>query len=54
MRAMVEAKLTWRYSVIVSLAVLPSAVTAQWARKNLSDSRIPKAVMQRLEEAADP
>lgn len=54
MRAMVETKLTWRYSVIVSLAVLPSAVTAQWVKKNLSDSRIPKAVLQRLEEAADP
>lgn len=54
MQAMVEAKLTWRYSVIVSLAVLPSAVTAQWVKKNLSDSRIPKAVMQRLEEADDP
>jgi len=54
MQAMVDAKLTWRYSVIVSLAVLPSAVTAQWVRKNLSDSRIPKDVIRRLEEAADP
>lgn len=54
MRAMVEAKLTWRYSVIVSLAVLPSAITAQWVKKNMSDSRIPKAVIQRLEQAADP
>ena len=54
MRAMVEAKLTWRYSVIVSLAVLPSAITAQWVKKNMSDSRIPKPVIQRLEQAADP
>jgi 5,10-methylenetetrahydrofolate reductase len=54
MRAMVEAKLTWRYSVIVSLAVLPSAVTARWVKENLSDSRIPKAMIQRLEEASDP
>lgn len=52
--AMVEAKLTWRYSVIVSLAVLPSAVTAQWVKKNMSDSRIPKPIIQRLEQAADP
>jgi len=54
MRAMVEAKLTWRYSVIVSLAVLPSAVTATWVKKNMSDSRIPKPVIQRLEAASDP
>lgn len=54
MQAMVEAKLTWRYSVIVSLAVLPSAVTAQWVKKNLSDSRIPKPLIRRLEESPDP
>jgi len=54
MRAMVEARLTWRYSVIVSLAVLPSAVTAQWVKKNMSDSRIPKPIIQRLEQAGDP
>ena len=54
MRAMVEARLTWRYSVVVSLAVLPSAVTAQWVKQNMSDSRIPKPVIQRLEKASDP
>jgi len=54
MSAMVEAKLTWRYSVIVSLAVLPSAVTAQWVKKNISDSRIPKPIIQRLEQSGDP
>lgn len=54
MSAMVEAKLTWRYSVIVSLAVLPSAVTAQWVKKNMSDSRIPRPIIQRLEQASDP
>jgi methylenetetrahydrofolate reductase (NADPH) len=54
MQALVGAKLTWRYSVIVSLAVLPSAVTAQWVRKNLGGSRIPKSVIRRLEQAADP
>jgi len=54
MQAMVEAKLTWRYSVIVCLAVLPSAVTAQWVKKNLSDSRIPKPLIARLQDAADP
>lgn len=54
MQALVGAKLTWRYSVIVSLAVLPSAVTAQWVRKNLGGSRIPKSVIRRLEQARDP
>lgn len=54
MRAMVEAKLTWRYSVIVSLAVFPSAVTARWVKENLSDSRIPKTMIRRLEDASDP
>lgn len=54
MQALVAAKLTWRYSVIVSLAVLPSAVTAQWVKKNLGGSRIPKSVIRRLEQAADP
>ena len=54
MQAMVEAKLTWRYSVIVSLAVLPSALTAQWVKKNMTDTRIPKPIIQRLEQAADP
>ena len=54
MQAMVEAKLTWRYSVIVSLAVLPSALTAQWVKKNMADTRIPKPIIQRLEQAADP
>lgn len=54
MQALVGAKLTWRYSVIVSLAVLPSAVTAQWVKKNLGGSRIPKSVIRRLEQAADP
>lgn len=54
MEALVAARLTWRYSVIVSLAVLPSAVTAQWVKNNLSDSRIPKTVIRRLEAASDP
>jgi methylenetetrahydrofolate reductase (NADPH) len=54
MQALVAAKLTWRYSVIVSLAVLPSAITAHWVKKNLAGSRIPKSVIRRLEQAPDP
>lgn len=54
MQALVAAKLTWRYSVIVSLAVLPSAITAHWVKKNLAGSRIPKSVIRRLEQAPHP
>ena len=42
------------YSVMVSLSPLPSATTARWVRKHLSDSRIPAEVIRRLEGAADP
>jgi methylenetetrahydrofolate reductase (NADPH) len=54
MKRFVEAKLTWNYSVMVSLSPLPSAKTAKWLKENMSDSRIPKAVIQRLEDAKDP
>jgi methylenetetrahydrofolate reductase (NADPH) len=54
MRAMVDQKLTWRYSLIVSLAVLPSATTASWVKAHLSDSRIPKSLIRRLDAAEDP
>ncbi len=30
----VEAQLTWQCAVIVSIATLPSAVTARWLREN--------------------
>jgi len=39
---------------MVSLSPLPSATTARWVRKHLSDSRIPAEVIRRLEGAADP
>jgi len=54
MQCLVAARLTWKYSVMVSLTPLPSAATARWLKKNLTDSRIPDAVIRRLEEAADP
>ena len=54
MRSLVEKRLTWKYSVMVSLTPLPSATTARWLKKNLSDARIPDTVIRRLEEAADP
>lgn len=54
MKRFVEAKLTWKFSVMVSLSPLPSAKTAKWLKENMSDSRIPKSVIQRLEDAQDP
>jgi len=54
MQHMVETRLTWKYSVIVSLTPLPSVATARWLKKNLTDSRIPRSVIARLEQAADP
>ena len=52
--SLVRAKLTWKYSVIVSLAVLPSVKTALWIKDNLVDSRIPDEVMARLEQSQEP
>lgn len=54
MQCLVAKHLTWKYSVIVSLAPLPSADKAQWLKKNLSGSRISNAVIRRLEKAKDP
>lgn len=54
MKRFFEAGLTERYAVMISLSPLPSAATARWVKKNLSDSRIPAAVIERLEKAEDP
>ena len=54
MECFVEAKLTRSYSAIVTLSPLPSATTARWVKENLSDSRTPDAVIQRLEDAKSP
>ena len=54
MRMLVEQKMTWNYSVMVSLTPLPSAETARWIKKNMADSLIPKPVIERLEQADDP
>ena len=51
--AMVEEQLTWKFSVIVTLAPFPSLVTAKWVKENLSDSRIPQSVFDRLDSAGD-
>lgn len=52
--ALVEARLTWRFSVVVTLAVFPSAKTARWVKERMTDSKIPDAVIEQLENAEDP
>ncbi len=51
--AVVDARLTWRYSVIISLTVFPSAASARWVKTNMTDSKIPDALIKRLEAADD-
>ncbi len=53
MKRLVEKQLTWKFSVIISLTPFPSAVTARWVKDNLSDSRIPQQLFDRLERASD-
>jgi methylenetetrahydrofolate reductase (NADPH) len=54
MHMLVEHKLTWDYSVVISVTPLPSAETARWVKKNMTDSLIPKPIIERLEDSADP
>ena len=54
MHMLVELKITWNYSVVVTLTPLPSAETARWIKKNMADSLVPKPLIERLEEAEDP
>lgn len=54
MHMLVTLKLTWDYSVVVSVMPLPSAKTARWIKENMTDSLIPQPVINRLEEAVDP
>lgn len=54
MSHLVEAQLTWKTAVIVSVATLPSAMSAKWLQKNLRGSVVPQKVIRRLEQARDP
>jgi methylenetetrahydrofolate reductase (NADPH) len=54
MNHLVEAQLTWKTAVIVSVATLPSAMSAWWLRKHLRGAVVPKTVIRRLEQAHDP
>jgi len=54
MSRLIEARVTWQFSIIVTIAVLPSAETAMWLKSNLRDSLVPDAIIQRLQNASDP
>jgi methylenetetrahydrofolate reductase (NADPH) len=54
MAALVAARVTWKYSVVVTVAALPSADTARWLKQTMSDVRIPKELVDRLEQASNP
>jgi len=54
MKRFVAAKLHEKFSMVVCLSPLPSTETARWVKENMGDSRIPAAVFERLENAADP
>ena len=54
MTHLVDAQLTWRCAVLVSVATLPGAVSARWLHENLRGSLVPKKVIRRLEQARDP
>jgi len=49
----VASKLTWRFQVLSSLAVLPSAEAARELRRARPDSIIPVSIVQRIEQAED-
>ncbi len=54
MTRLVAAKLPWRYEVLVSIPVLPSAEHMKLLRKTLPDSIIPRDVARRIKQANDP
>ena len=53
MDALVRLKLTWKYAVIISLTLLPSAQTAIWLKTRMHRALIPGHLVERLENAAD-
>ena len=54
MQRLVEARITWDFAVIVSLAPLPGVDTAHWLNENNRAALIPAHVLRRLEAAGDP
>ncbi len=54
MEALVSLQLLRRVSVIVSVAVLPSAELAAWLQENREGAIVPVAMIERLQQAKDP
>lgn len=54
MQRLVETKVTWHCSVVVTLAPLPSADSARWLAKNLEGTLIPDELIRRMDDAPDP
>jgi methylenetetrahydrofolate reductase (NADPH) len=54
LKRLVAARMTWNFAVTVSLVPLTSAAMARWVKENMPDSKIPAALVERLEKAADP
>jgi methylenetetrahydrofolate reductase (NADH) len=40
--------------ILIGIAPIPSAKSARWMREKLFGTRIPDAIVERLEKAADP
>lgn len=54
MEEFVQAKMTWKFSVIVTLAPFPSVEMARWLAENNRHGLIPDNVIERLKNAASP
>lgn len=54
MTRLVASKIVRRANVIIGVATLPSAKTAQWLRDNRRKILIPDSVIKRLDKADDP
>jgi methylenetetrahydrofolate reductase (NADPH) len=54
MKHLVGNKLTHRFSVIVTLAILTSADDAKWLRDSRPNAVMPDSVVKRIESAAEP
>ena len=51
---LVRGRVTWDASLLLSVAVLPSAKGATWLKANMKGSKVPQAMIHRLEQAQDP
>ena len=54
MARLVDDKVTWHFSVIVSIAPLPAAETAGWLLENIPGAVVPDNLVNRLESSSDP